>query len=264
LEEAVSNNKSSLEERVAAALTAEKLTSAALGALIAEVEQAAVDAGQAAKDTRERALDPIIAGASALRQQADDLCFESDRLNAALPRLQQRYRQATGQECYDAWAADFDAVVPRHAVAVERLRSVYTEFEQQLVAALSEAQAVDAEARRLMHYKPYHLTQASNDRRYLGDVELAAREISALGLGTHSIVRDLKLPAFANAHRLAWPPPPPDYTAGTALSIPVRGPEYSAQRRAESERALEYYATQQRLKEEREAREERQRIAARR
>jgi hypothetical protein len=111
------------------------------------------------------------------------------------------------QETYDCWLADFDAVKPKHDAAVAKLKKVYLECQGKLVDALMEAQAVDAEVRRVANAKPYDLPQANGDGRNFLEVELAARGITGVGLGGHSLMKDVKLPDFGEPAKLAWPPP---------------------------------------------------------
>jgi hypothetical protein len=247
---------SKIDENIAVACNgANTQSSAQLAQLISEVEAAIAEVEQAAQDTRRRALNPTITDPSMLRKQASDFEFRRERLNAALPVLRQRHQAAADQECYNAWAAQFDPLVPRHAAVVVRLKEICQEFEQQLVETLVEAQDVDNEVRRVAFNKPHHLQQTHNDGRNLRDVEYVARGLDGIGINMHSIMRDLKLPSFADPHRLAWPPPPPVvyYMAGITLRPPIHGADYSAARVGESKRMLEFYADQQKAKEQREA-----------
>jgi hypothetical protein len=95
-----------------------------------------------------------------------------------LPRLQSRLQQMHLHERYSQWLAEFERVKPRHDAAVARLKTVYLEFENKLVDALSEAQEVDAEVKRLSSMKTYDAPEANGDGRNLLSVEMAARGIT--------------------------------------------------------------------------------------
>jgi hypothetical protein len=140
---------------------------------------------------------------------------------ASFQRLQQRYQQVANQEQYDRWAAQFDQCVPRYEAAVANLKSVYEEFEEKVVDALLEAQAVDAVSRSLASAKPHHLPQANGDGRALPEVELAARGLAGVAPG-HSLMRDVRLPVFGEPNRLAWPPPQPNMVVQVATTLPIR------------------------------------------
>ena len=129
-----------------------------------------------------------------------------------------RCQQVAAQEHYDRWAIEFDQLVPRYNGAVANLESVYEEYEEKIVAALVEAQAVDAEVRRLANAKPYHLPQTNNDGRDLPKVELAARGLAGVAPGC-SLMTDLKLPKFNSVNELAWPPPQPNMAVEMAMHV---------------------------------------------
>jgi hypothetical protein len=196
---------SALEKKITDALLNEAVTSAKLAALISELEDAIIKANENAERERAKAMDPLASpDAKAAREALKAAEFDCERLQALLPRLKQRYQEVAGQEHYDRWAAEFDRVLPRYDAAVTNLKSVYEDFEEKIVAALVEAQAVDAEVRRLSNNKPYDLPQTNGDGRDLNQVELAARGLSGVAIGC-SLVKDMKLPAFAEPNRLAWP-----------------------------------------------------------
>jgi hypothetical protein len=195
------------------------ITSANLAALISELEAGVAQANENAERERAKALDPLASpDAKAARETLKAADFACERLQALLPRLKQRYQQVANQECYDRWAAEFDQLGPRYDAAVANLKSVYEEFESKLVAAVTEAQAVDAEVHRLANNKPYHLPQTNGDGRGLPKVELAARGLSGVAPG-YSLITDFKLPKFNSANELAWPPPQPNMAVEMAMHV---------------------------------------------
>jgi hypothetical protein len=89
----------SLESRIAAMLSAADAKSEALAALITEVEAAAQEADATATETREEALDPTtVIDAAKVGAAVATAELTRDRLQAALPRLQERHKQARQAE----------------------------------------------------------------------------------------------------------------------------------------------------------------------
>jgi hypothetical protein len=79
-----------IEQRIAAALTANDIISADLAALIAEVEGAAQAADENATRAREEALDPaVVVDTAKVGAAVATATLSRDRLQAALPRLQE-------------------------------------------------------------------------------------------------------------------------------------------------------------------------------
>jgi hypothetical protein len=194
-----------IEQQITAALNDEAIGSEKLGKLITDTEIAIAAAEKAAEAERAKALDPMLSPDPAQARQAmENAEFAVQRLRTLLPRLQQRHRQVAGAEEYAAWAVTFDALKPKHAAAGVKLRAVYTEFEAKLVEALTEARAVDAEVRRVANTKPYKLPQANGDGRSLPTVECAARGLP--GINSQFSIMTIKLPAFGEQAKLAWPP----------------------------------------------------------
>jgi hypothetical protein len=83
---------STLEQRIAAALTDGNVKSADIEALIVEVEAAAASAEEAVTKARAHALDPLVVDAAARTALADGEHIR-DRLAVALPRLRDRLAQ---------------------------------------------------------------------------------------------------------------------------------------------------------------------------
>jgi hypothetical protein len=80
-----------LDERIAAALTSTDITSTDLAALIVEVKAAAEAADENATKAREQALDPaVVVDVASVGAAVATATLTRDRLQAALPRLQER------------------------------------------------------------------------------------------------------------------------------------------------------------------------------
>jgi hypothetical protein len=262
-----------LDKRIATALSSD-ISSGDLDLLIQEVEMAASAADQAVQQERKRAVDPAVAvDASEAREAVVGAELLAERLRKAVLHLQARLQQVHLHERYSRWLAEFERVKPRHDAAVARLKAVYREFQGQLVDALNEAQEVDAEGKRLSSVKPYDAPEADGDGRHLLTVEMAARGITEIGLHGYSIMKDLKLPDFAEPTKLALPPPTPSLAAQFAASMiqpPHLGANWhqEAERaralREEHERATARSSEMARQREEREAAEAEERARAKR
>jgi hypothetical protein len=109
----------SLESRIAAALTADDITSSGLGELIAETETAITAADQAADEERVKALDPALSpDPKAAREAMQDAEFSRDRLKTLLPRLETRYREIAEAEALTSWKAEAEELeAPRRGDA---------------------------------------------------------------------------------------------------------------------------------------------------
>jgi hypothetical protein len=192
------------EQRISAALSNRDITSDALAALVVDTQAALAAAELAAKAARTRALDQLTADAEtvlAVQRKAELTC---DRLKAALPKLQRRQQQAADAEEYRAWATVFDQLLPRHKAAADKLRTIYQQVEAELIPALAEARAMDAEARRIANLKPHHLWASNNDGRDLPTVEAVARGVPSVN-PDYSLMT-MRLLAFDKPGQLSWPP----------------------------------------------------------
>jgi hypothetical protein len=94
-------------------------------------------------------------------------------------------------------------LLPRYNAAVERLREVYPALVAALAPLLQEIMIVDAIAREVMNRKP-DVPQANADNKSFQKVELAARNLAGAALGCR-LIEDLRLPAFNEDHKMAWP-----------------------------------------------------------
>jgi hypothetical protein len=193
----------SLDQRIAAALNSD-VSSADLAALVQETEAAAIAVAEAAARARTRALDPGTADPSEAKSEMIDAEFSRDRLNAALPRLQQRYIQTLRRAQKAAWIARYDELRPRVESAAAELKAVYTEFVPKLAAALAYARELDQEVRACRESKP--VDDEPFDGRRLLEVELVARNISGIGDRDFGLDRDLVLPDFDKPREKIWPP----------------------------------------------------------
>ena len=85
------NPTPTLEQRIAAALTATDITSSDLRQLLVDVEAAAAAADADATKAREAALDPaVVIDTAKVGAAVATATLARDRVQAALPRLQQR------------------------------------------------------------------------------------------------------------------------------------------------------------------------------
>jgi hypothetical protein len=244
------------EKQITAALGSKNITSDALATLIVETQSAITQAEQAAERERKKALDLALSpDPAAARKAMEDAAFAADRLKTLLPKLQQRYRAVSAHETYTAWAATFDALKPKHAAAADKLRAVYTAFQDQLVEALTEAKAIDGEVHRVAAAKPYNLAQANGDGRTLPTVEAAARRLPGVHLD-FSIMK-LKLPVFDTPNQFSWPPhemPLALQVMGTMVPVASDPRQYTGEWwKVQQERAAAARAQARREQQERQA-----------
>ena len=189
---------STLESRIATALTATDIKSSNLATLIAETEAAITTADKTAEEERTKALDPIASpDATKAREAMQAAEFSRDRLRTVLPRLQAKHKEVKEQEHAAAWTADYAAVKVRRDAAAEQLRERYPTIVAELVALMADIAATDKEVDRINVAAPY------GDYPRLRGVELTARGLDRLLQPDISIVQELRLPNFTRAGQRA-------------------------------------------------------------
>ncbi len=174
-----------------------------------EVEAAAQAAAENATKTREEALDPAtVIDAAKVGASVATAELTRDRLRAALPRLQERLKQAREREYAECWLNDYAAVKVRRDAAAEQLRERYPTIVAELVALMADIAATDKEVDRINVAAPY------GDYPRLRGVELTARGLDRLLQPDISIVQELRLPCFDRAPDMplmAYPLPQPNF-----------------------------------------------------
>ena len=212
-----------IEERIASTLAAaDDVKSADLAALIQEVETAAQAADEAAIKAREAALDPaVVVDAVKVGAAMASATLTRDRLQIALPRLQEQHKQAREREYVAAWREDYAAVKAKRDATAQLLRERYPALVDELVTLMTDIAISDKEVSRVNLAAPY------GDHPRLRDTELIARGLDRLMQPDVSIPQELRLPTF---HRddgpvLAWPPREPSlaetYVLPPAFLLPV-------------------------------------------
>ena len=120
------NKPPTLEQRIAAALTSTDITPSDLATLIAEVEAAAQAADEDATKAREQALDPaVVVDAAKVGAAVATATLTRDRLQAALPRLQERLKQVREQEDLAAWKAEAEELEARRVAKMTEFADFY-------------------------------------------------------------------------------------------------------------------------------------------
>jgi hypothetical protein len=194
-----------LESKIAVALTAPDVSSGDAAHLIAVLVDAADAADKEATKERERALDPtVIVDTQAVSAAVVAAELRRDRLQRALPRLQQRFTKLEAAERYARWVVDYDDVRARRDTLAAELRALYPPLVVKLADLMERIEANDAEVKRINATKPVDADAANGDGRRLDLAETAAR--GAGRLNETLIVRDLKVPHWNPADGLAWPP----------------------------------------------------------
>jgi len=198
----------SIEQRIAAMLSATDAKSDAIASLIEEVETAAREADEAATKAREQALDPaVVVDVVKVGAAVASAALARDRLQAALPRLQQHLKEAREQEYTEQWREDYAAVKAKRDGLVAEVRERYPQLVDEMVGLMTRMAETDNEVDRVNSAAPY------GDHPRLRSVELAARGVDRLTQPDISISQELRLP---NLHRgsgplYAWPPPQPSF-----------------------------------------------------
>ena len=249
------NGSQTLEQRIGAALDNDSITSKAIADLYAECEHAIAYTETSVTDANHRALDPTVEDAEAARQQRDDCGFRLERLKAALAPLQAHYSKVRLAERKAAWRTDYADVKRKRDATADKMKAIYTELSEKLIAVLEEAKQVDEEVARINSTAP----NGEHDR--LIDCECKARCVNAVGPNTVlSLMTDLKLPRFT-APGWAWPPPTPPILP--EMVVPAKlmthpGDNWAAHQQqakahaeSEAKRVANYYRNQTREREER-------------
>jgi hypothetical protein len=229
-----------LEQRIAAALSDDNIDSYHIADLLAETEQASIDADKAAITARELALDPIASpDAHKARAAIEDANFTSMRLRTVQPRLQTKYDKVSRAERHEKWASEYERVKAKRDAAAEKLRQLYPEIEAKLVELLLDIEATDREVQLVENAKLPFLTDGFPDdprHRQLKSVELTARGVDHFGSYDLKILKDLKLPSFSEPTKLAWPPYRPVDWSSVVPVRPHPGADWWQAKQAENAR----------------------------
>jgi hypothetical protein len=201
-----------LERRIAAALSDEAVTSAALLELIQETDAALVTADASVEEERERAMDPAISpDAKAARQAMEDAAFAASRLRTLQPRLRKHHERVACAERKRAWVERYNELRLEHDAAVGELKDLYPPFVAKMVDLLTRIRELDARTKTLMDAKPHPEAGEPDDGRWLPMVECAARGLNGMAIGGQwdarlSLDKHLILPDFNDATTKVWPP----------------------------------------------------------
>ena len=171
---------------------------------LTEIEAGIAAADVAAKQARERALDPTVIDTAA-RTAMQDSEFLGQRLRAALPRLQVRLDEVRAQEYLAAWREEFKEVEARRDTLAAELKEIYPTIEAKLADIFQRIAECDKEVSRINGSAP------SGEPLRLREVELAARDLEHFTRAAASIAHELKLPRLGGAEQ-----------AGVAAAAPVR------------------------------------------
>jgi hypothetical protein len=266
--EAINEECSSLEQRIAVALGNENTSSAELATLINEVEAAAIAADDAATNLRSKALDLV-----AMPDPADaHQCIVNaemtrDRLNNIMPRLRDKLSAALYAERCERWYADCERVQARVEEAVAAFRA-YPEHAQAIADMFALAENIDKEISRINGSAP----EGVHTR--LKPVELQARGLDRFDRYHPSLIATVELGCWEDSSRNLWPLRHSNSLAvavAASMIIPYHpggswaDPDVQAQRREEIDKQQRemaaYHEQAARDQEERLNREERERFA---
>lgn len=197
-------SKLPLDERIASAFCTPQ-NSEAVGELITEANAAAAVADAEAQRARERALDPALSAADVrtARSEMDDAAFRRDRLQVAVPKLDQKYRELRFREDNQRrWAAYESAKTERDQLAHE-LGTRYPGIVASLVDLLKRIEESEHALSRINKTLP----AGANS---LVGAEAMARGLSGFDNGLHTVpqfTKSVRLPAFEyhQSRPYSWP-----------------------------------------------------------
>jgi hypothetical protein len=230
-----------LEARIASALTADPLPpSAELQLLIAEVETAAATAAQTVSEQRQHALDPLATDSAHTFELIGPAQLAHDRLQVALPRLQQQLSAALTAEYAERWNSRFARIEAERDRAAERFRD-YPRLAAELVELMNLAVAIDKQASEI------NSTAPDGERRRLKSVELTARGLERFSIAQPSLGGGLRLPDWQMSEQTLWPRT--ERLDPSLFAAPPFDPKYSPEwyRRGEEERAAKAERKRQQL-----------------
>src|SRR5262249_32863069 len=140
-----------IEQRIATMLSATDAKSDAIASLIKEVETATREADETATRAREQALDPAVVVVDVVKVGAAvaSAALARDRLQAALPRLQQQLKEAREREYTEQWLEDYAAVKAKRDELVAELRERYPQLVDEMVGLMTRMAETDKEVDRV-------------------------------------------------------------------------------------------------------------------
>src|SRR5262249_22819843 len=179
-----------IEQRIATMLSATDAKSDAIASLIKEVETATREADETATRAREQALDPavVVVDVVEVGVAVASAALARDRLQAAMPRLQQQLKEAREREYTKQWRDDYAAVKAKRDELVAELRERYPQLVDEMVGLMTRMAETDKEVDRVHSAAPY------GDHPRLRSVELAAPGGDRLTQPDISIPQELRLP----------------------------------------------------------------------
>jgi hypothetical protein len=186
------NNQTVLEKKIAEALLAEEISeSSVLATLIKEVESAAAGADQAVEAARQRAFDPAVLDPGA-RGAVHDAEYLSQRLRAAVPRLQARLAEAEAVEHYARRRAEHARLAHERDELGREFQTDGREMAERLADLYARMASKDKEL------AAFNAAARAGESLYLTSVEEAAGKHS-FDRDNPSIVKTTVLPGL-------WPP----------------------------------------------------------
>ena len=189
-----------VDVRVAAALNGGS-AAAVISDLILEIEDSLLPQTiKALEAEQSRMLSPTTTAPDRCRQMVDKLELELQRLKAAIPALQARYRELEEHEHCTVWNADYTKVAQERDQLAKELIALYPTMVDKFVDLFKRIEHCDKNADILNRTAP-----AGEKRRLIG-VELTARELDNFTATQPSLAKTVQLPHPGETCQLAWPP----------------------------------------------------------
>ena len=231
-------------------------TPAVISDLIIEIESSLLPQTiKAFEAERVRLLDATNPTPDKSKAAVDSITLSRERLEAALPALQQRYRQLTAQEHSDEWNADYKMVERERDKLAKELIEFYPPFVAKFIDLFKSIAALDKDINTI------NSTAPQEESRRLKTVELHARGLDYFSSIQPSLATTVYLPHPAQTCQLIWPPADHSFAVQAADQVynamaarsAAYGPEWHEARKLEDERKLAEWARRNELMERHQA-----------
>lgn len=245
----------SIDARIAAALNGEG-TAAVVSDLLIAIDDALPQTAKALEAARVRMLSPTNPDPAKEKATVDKIELELQRLQAAVPVLQQRYRQLEALEHSVEWTADYAMVEEERDQLAAELTALYPDMVKKFVDLFKRIAACDKNVDTINRTAP------AGESRRLKSTELHARGLDYFSATQPTLAKTVCLPHPGATSQLAWPPVDHSFAVQAADAVhnamASRAAMYSADwhevRKLEDERKLaEWSQRNEQLEREKEA-----------
>ena len=253
----MTKDRRTVDVRIASALALNgEGKASAISDLIVEIEDTLLPQTiKAFEAERVRLLNPTNPTPDKSKAMLTTLELELERLRAAVPALQQRYRQLTAQEHSVEWNADYALVEKERDQLAAELIALYPTMVKKFVDLFKCIAACDKNVDTI------NSTAPTGDSRRLKTVELHARGLDYFSATQPSLAKTVCLPHPGATSQLAWPPADHSFAvqaadivhSAMAARSAAYGPDWHEARKLEDDRKLAEWARRNELMERQQA-----------